>query len=369
MKSDDIKTTAKSLYLEEVKGTELDDFLSMGWYRMGPTIFTNFFICYESTLFSTIWLRTTLKDYSYSKSLRKLARKNKTLLIHNFEPYEYSDELEELYLQYKRTFKGDLPDTLDTYMLNSLESGIFDTWLVKVYEKDKLIACSIFDVGEKTLASIFGFYDPSFSDMSLGLFTMLLEIEFAKQREMDLYYIGYFVPGNPRFDYKLRLGNIQYLDFRTREWIAFDKFDYEQTPIKVIRRKLQSLSSKLDKTYDLDLYKNAFIDAHIIQLFTMHYVEDPMIIIINGLAGFQDEETVLLCTYDVALESYKLQHCKILDAVFSSYSASWLQSLNDNTLKHQLVIIKTLKTCKRVSTIERWLDNLDSARLPKGMNC
>jgi arginine-tRNA-protein transferase len=122
------KKTADSLFLDEIKGSDLDYFLAQGWYRMGPTIFTTHYIYYNATLFSTIWLRTPLESYSYSKSLKKLLRKNKAQLIHEFEPYEYDIELEVLYEKYTSVFKGNLPDSLDSYMMDSLGMEIYLIW-------------------------------------------------------------------------------------------------------------------------------------------------------------------------------------------------------------------------------------------------
>ena len=351
----DSKKTAQSLFLDEVKGADLDDFLAKGWYRMGPTIFTTHYIFYENQLLSTIWLRTHVAGYTYPKSLRKLLRKNKESLTYKFEAFEYTSDLEQLYQKYRLSFKGRLPMTLKSYMMDSLELGIYDTWLVKVYAEGKLIAYSIFDLGENSLSSIFGCYDPTFSNMSLGLYTMLLEIEFAKERDMQLYYIGYFVPGNSRFDYKLRVGNIEYLDFKTREWLSYDQFDYEQTPIKVVRKKLEQLHSKLGEQYGMSIHQNAFIDAHTIEFFPRKYLEDPFIIKIDGIVNFQNHPNVLICIYDLRLEAYKLYHCEILDPVFSAYNPNWLVNLDAANYKNQLLIKKTLKTSKTIAPIERWL--------------
>lgn len=350
-----LKKTAQSLYLEEVKGSTLDEFLSRGWYRMGPSIFSTHYIYFEGTIYSCIWLRTCLDDYTYPKSLAKLYRKNTSRLTHTFEPVEYSDDLEDLFQKYRLTFKGNLPDTLSAYMMDSLDKNIYETYLVKVFAEDRLIACSIFDIGENSIASIFGFYDPAFSSMSLGLYTMLLEIEFAKQNAIQLYYIGYFVPGNPRFDYKLRIATIEYLDFKTRKWFTFDAFDYEDTPIKVIRRKLEILQSKLNNNYDVTIWQNAFIDVHIIELFPMKYLEDPVIILIKELPDFQSEDHIVVCTYDIRSQLYKLYYCEILDAIFSCYNPEWLHGLESGTYKQRLVIRKTLKTCKTTKPIERWI--------------
>lgn len=351
------KKTAQSLYPDEIKGSDLDDFLAMGWYRMGPTIFSIFYIYYEQQLLSTVWLRTPLKHYTYSKSLKKLLRKNGSCLTHIVEPFTFCHELDDLYQKYRLTFKGSLPDSLDSYMMGSLSLNIYDTYLVKVYENETLVACSLFDIGEKTLASIFGFYDPSYGVMSLGLYTMLLEIEYAIRNDMEVYYMGYFIPGSPRFDYKLRIGNIEYLDFKTCRWLSFDSFEYEYTPIKIIRRKLQTLHSKLSKTYDCKIFQNAFIDVNIIEFFPMRYVEDPIILVIKTLSN---SESTFICIYDVRLESYKLYQCQIVDSTFTSYNKEWIDALDDQTLKDKLVIQRTLKVCKTIRPIERWIKGVDS---------
>lgn len=352
------KKTADSHSLDEVKGSMLDHFLAMGWYRMGPTIFTTHYIFYNEDLFSTIWLRTPLTDYTYSKSLKKILRKNNSQFTYDFEPYSYASELDELYEKYKLAFKGNLPESLERYMMDSLDLDIYDTYLVKVYSEDVLIACSIFDLGEKALSSLFGFYDPEFSAMSLGIYTMLLEIEFALQNDMELYYIGYFVPGNPRFDYKLRIGHIEHFDFKTSEWYSFDTFDYEQTPIKIIRRKLDTLYVALNRKYDVKIYQNAFIDVNVIEFFPMRFLEDPLILLIQNELNTEAEENLLICIYDVRAESYKLYSCQIHDSIFSCYNHSWIETLDDETFKYELVIKQTLKVCKTVLPIERSLEAL-----------
>lgn len=357
MPNNKIIKTAQSLYIEHIRGNDLDEFLGKGWYRMGPSIFTSHYIYYQEELFSVVWLRTVLKNYKLSKSLRKLSRKNSALYTHSIEPYFYSDDLEELYQAYKKTFKGDLPESLTKYMMDSLGLEIYDTRLVKVYDGKQLIACSIFDVGKKTIASIFGFYKPEYSAMSMGLYTMILEIEFCQEHQMDFYYVGYFVPGNPRFDYKLRLGHIEYLDMHSGTWEDSDTFSYDHTPLAVTKSKLSTLLSRLDKKHKATLYKNAYIDVHMIEYFAMNYVEEPLLVIFEKASADLDEHQFVVCTYDVRSERYKLLLCQVMHPGFSNYNPEWIEKLDDLTYKDQLVATKTLKKCKTIAPVERWLDN------------
>ncbi len=348
--------TANSLYYETIKGEMLDDFLAHGWYRMGPGIFTCHYIFYQEELFSTIWLRTNLKDYRLSKSLRKIDKKNKAVFTHYIEHYAHSEELEELYRKYVATFKGKLPKSLGDYMSGSLESTVYDTRIVKVYHEDKLIACSIIDIGQDTLASIFGMYDPDYRSYSLGLYTMMLEVEICLNAEMPYYYMGYFVPGNPRFDYKLRVGQIEYFDMKTEKWLSYTEFEKSQTPIEISRKKLNLLIETLEPTLSLTLNQNAYIDANIIEYFPLWYLEYPLIILIKGLKYPLEEGQVIITVFDIRKESYLLLVCDSFKDGLSNYNPTWLEKLDDNTIKEEYIIIKTLKQCKTTKPIERWVE-------------
>ncbi len=351
---------AQSLYLEQIRGELLDHFLSKGWYRMGPSIFTSHFILYDNQLYSTIWLRTILKDYALSKSLRKIKKKNNKAFTHVIEPFQQSREIDDLYQVYKKVFKGPLPDTLADYMTHSLESGVYDTRLVKVYHEDKLVACSIFDVGTQSIGSIFGFYHLEYTNYSLGLYTMLIEIDFCQSHAMDYYYMGYFVPGNPRFDYKLRLGHQEYLELKSDSWLAMDKFSYDHTPLAIAHNKLLALQEKTKDSTASVLYKNAFIDAHIIEYFPMDYVEAPLLLLFNNLTADLGEDQLYVCYYDVKSGHYRLEICDRLNGSFSNYRPDWLEKLDSETYKFQLVTYKTIKICKTVAPIERWIENIQS---------
>ena len=64
-------------------------------------------------------------------------------------------------------------------------------------------------------------YDPEYDRYSLGFYTMLLEIEYCMELGLKFYYPGYVVPGYSRFDYKLRIGDVDYFDLYSKEWLPF----------------------------------------------------------------------------------------------------------------------------------------------------
>ena len=241
-------------------------------------------------------------------------------------------------------------------MSGSLETTVYDTRIIKVYHEDKLIACSIIDLGQETLASIFGMYDPEYRSYSLGLYTMMLEVEICLTAEMPYYYMGYFVPGNPRFDYKLRVGQIEYFDMRTEKWLPYSVFEKSQTPIEISRKKLTTLIKALAMNLPLILNQNAYIDANIIEYFPLVYLEYPLIILMNGLSYPLEEGQVIITVYDIRKESYLLLVCDSFQDGLSNYNPTWLEKLDDKTIKEEYIIVKTLKQCKTSKPIERWVE-------------
>ncbi|MEL7160133.1 MAG: arginine-tRNA-protein transferase, partial [Bacteroidota bacterium] len=54
----------------------LDWYLGKGWYRMGANIFTTHFLFFNDRPYSAIWIRVDLQNFRFSKSQRKLMRRN-----------------------------------------------------------------------------------------------------------------------------------------------------------------------------------------------------------------------------------------------------------------------------------------------------
>jgi arginyl-tRNA--protein-N-Asp/Glu arginylyltransferase len=52
------------------------------------------------------------------------------------------------------------------------------------------------------VSAVYHFYDPDERDRSLGVFSVLMEIEFARQLGVPHYYLGYWVEGAETMHYK-----------------------------------------------------------------------------------------------------------------------------------------------------------------------
>lgn len=230
-------------------GEELDAYLEKGWYRMGLSIFTCHFLFFNDSLFSPIWLRLPLEGLVFRKSLQKILRQNRQRFTKLVRHAVFDEEKEELFQRYKSGFKGKLSATLvDSVLDGQSDTAIFDTFEISVYDGDKLIGFSFFDLGNNSLASIKGVYDPDYSRFSLGIYTMIEEIQFGLDLGFQFYYPGYFVPGYDRFDYKLRMGKqdeVQFFDLKTQQWLSMVDFSNHHVPVGVLTGKLNAVGQAL----------------------------------------------------------------------------------------------------------------------------
>lgn len=183
-------------------GCELDDYLAMGWFRMGQTIFTTDFIPINNGIHPVYWLRFIVQRVNYGKKQQRLFSINKEFTI-VVRPFLLSEEIEELYALYRTTIDFDAPLTVESFLLDGAIDSIYDTQLIEIRDAGRLIAAGIFDNGDNSIAGIMNFFDPAYKTKSLGKYLMLLKINYAIESGKQYYYPGYIAGGFSKFDYKL----------------------------------------------------------------------------------------------------------------------------------------------------------------------
>lgn len=202
-------------------------------------------LCLEGDVRSVVNIRLDLEKHSFSKSQRKLLRKCDERFTVTFAKAQANANKEVLYARMKSRFKGFIHPTLNDYLNSGMQQNVFDTAEVCVYDGDRLIAVSFFDRGDRSLASLLGLYDEQYSHCSLGIFTMLKEIEYGKRQGNRWYYPGYILDRESQFDYKLRLGEFEYYN-QNQRWAKFEGFRPEETKGHYLRSRLTELIELLD---------------------------------------------------------------------------------------------------------------------------
>ena len=193
-----------------LNSAELDQRLSEGWFRSASTFFQAELLWLEESLRPLIQMRHVIDGELPSRSLRKLLRRNRRRFRVEIGPARLDEDRQRLYELTSTRFLGLVARELEPLVEGELP-GVFATREIAVYDDDRLVAVSYFDQGRLGLASLIGLHDPAYSTWSLGLYTLLEEREHLRVCGGRYLYPGYVVPGMTMFDYKRRLGALQFL--------------------------------------------------------------------------------------------------------------------------------------------------------------
>jgi arginine-tRNA-protein transferase len=344
-----INMFADKHYPENLNLWELDQYLEKGWYRMGQVIFTTHFLFFGSNVYSALWIRLPLLNYQFKGTNRKLLNKITSQFNIIVRPAEINDEKDNLYDIYADNFDGNLAPNLNDMLLEFSEESIYDTWEIAIYDRGNLIACSFFDRGFSSIASIFAMYHPDYEKYSLGYFTLLAEIDYAKNHGYTYFYPGYVVPGNKRFDYKLRIGQVAFYDLKSENWIDYSTLNMENIPIHQIDRKLDSMKEYFTgKNFPTKKMFYTFFEINLVSLGLVSksdYLEYPIVLLIP-------DTNYLLISFDPRTELFHLLKCKdlfeekqfLIDYMMLKYEP-------DSFFNHLVIIDSIIESSPNIHTI------------------
>jgi arginine-tRNA-protein transferase len=83
-------------------------------------------------------------------------------------------------------------------------------------DSNALIGVSLTDVLKDGVSMVYSFYAPNRPQQSLGTYMILDHVAIAREAGLPFVYLGYWVPGSPKMDYKARFSGVEV--FRKGEW-------------------------------------------------------------------------------------------------------------------------------------------------------
>ncbi|MEM9527361.1 MAG: GNAT family N-acetyltransferase [Bacteroidota bacterium] len=208
---------------------ELDQFLPSGYRPAGQSIYATDYLRTEEDdgVYGCIQLRLPLRDFHFKKRHRRLMSKHANYFRTEIGPASLPDAaMYEVNRRYMEVHPAKSREDIEFHLVSEFTGErVLNTHCLKVFLKDRLVAFSFFDVGQRTVYTKAGIYDPAFSDYSLGTYTLLLELEWAVAQGYNYYHPGYFAPEYPVFNYKLKFGSVEYRDCLTELWHPLPKND------------------------------------------------------------------------------------------------------------------------------------------------
>ncbi len=176
--------------------------IRQGWRRFGAMFFRP--VCPHCDACESV--KIDVKNYHFSKSERRIFRKNKDLRIVVTRPMLSHSHLRvhEKYHAHMEEKKGwDYTPTTSQHYYSSFVQGYEDFgYEVQYFLHDQLIGVDIIDMLPDGISSTYFFYDPEFEKRSLGKLSLLYQIKIAKEENLDWIYLGYYVKDCPSLSYK-----------------------------------------------------------------------------------------------------------------------------------------------------------------------
>jgi leucyl-tRNA---protein transferase len=215
-----------SLDPDGIPGSDLDELLALGWYRMHQSIFTCSHI-ELGELYRVHWLRYLLNQIKTQPSHRRIRKNNNTFRFTIEDFTTLRRDHQELHKRYRCSIDFNGAPSIEDCLFGDekTDKNIYTTKCISIFDNNKLIAGGYFDVGKISAASILHFFDPLYSRYSLGKYLILLTIDYLTSKGYTFYYPGYIVEGLSKMNYKLFLGKneAQYFDPEASTWKYFQE--------------------------------------------------------------------------------------------------------------------------------------------------
>lgn len=201
-------------------GELIEDYWEKGW----NTKFTGFtrsnFDIYKERYYKAFPTRYKLREFTFTKSLRRVLNKNadlKTII----RPLRITEAKEKLYFEYNLLRHKKPPGSTLSKLYDYIKYYPSSLTELCVFKDDKLVACSIFEIGNTSMVSNLCFWNLNESRRGLGTLTILLEIKHALRLNLDYYYLGHYYKQNPNYQYKTRFGGLELYDWDNYKWVDF----------------------------------------------------------------------------------------------------------------------------------------------------
>ncbi len=187
----------------QVTPAQLDGLLGDGWRHFGPHFFRYNLGIHNDEIRRVIPLRIRLSEFKLSKSQARVLRRNDDLAI-SVEPVKITAEVQDLFKRHKQRFKQHPPDSIYSFISDDSDLELCTTFQQCVRTGERLLAVGFLDVGEISVSGIYTSFEPEETRRSLGIFTIMKEIEYAILHRKKFYYLGYCYSGSSFYDYKKR---------------------------------------------------------------------------------------------------------------------------------------------------------------------
>ncbi len=191
-------------HLIGARAVALNELLTQGGFRRSQNI------AYRpacETCRACVTVRVIAHEFQLSKSFRRVLSANEDVMVAETRPTATHEQyyLFRKYLDARHGDGGMVDMTFVDYTM-MVEDSHIDTRIFeyRYVHSGELIGVVLTDAMSDGLSMVYSFYNPDLPHRSLGTFMILDHIARAKASGLPYLYLGYWVEGSRKMDYKRR---------------------------------------------------------------------------------------------------------------------------------------------------------------------
>lgn len=187
--------------------TKLNDSLSKQGFRRSQNVLYRPSCAECSACMSA---RIDVSKFDPTRSQRRVAKRAAHLHRRATSPWA-TEEQYDLFRDYLdgRHATGGMAD-MDMFEFAAMvEETPIRSRLIEYSTQDELTAVCLTDILDDGLSMVYSFFDPANDKLSLGTYVILDHIAIARELGLPYVYLGYWVPGSPKMDYKAKFKGLE----------------------------------------------------------------------------------------------------------------------------------------------------------------
>ena len=215
--------------LDPLSGPHLNDYLTHSGFRRSQNVIYRP-ACENCALCKS--LRVLVQDFAPTKSMRRTLSRNTDITREICEPFATKEQftLLQRYLHHRHPDGGMTDMTFERYE-TMVEECASRTFIIEYRNSEHvLIACCLVDELSDGLSMVYSFFAPDLTRRSLGAFMILDHLALCKAESLRHLYLGYWVQGSPKMDYKAKYKPAQILGARGWMMLGSEESEPEHSP-------------------------------------------------------------------------------------------------------------------------------------------
>lgn len=172
-----------------------------------------------------IAVRVPVAEFAPNRSQRRCLKRNADVDARVVPTVRDGEHL-ALYQRYLRSrhVGGGMDDhgapEFEQFLIGSWSQGRFLE--LRRHGSHRLLGVAVTDLVDDALSAVYTFYDPDEAARGLGTFAILQQIEWARREGRSHLYLGYWIAGHGKMDYKRRFRPLEGFDGRRWRRLRFE---------------------------------------------------------------------------------------------------------------------------------------------------